>query len=133
MKLFRLIPALAAFALLLTGCTLTITPEEANNRPPPQTEPGRVVPPTPTAPQVVPNYPLNQVLEYSCDGGRLLVRYTSNESAQVYHSGEWQTLTRTVNMNDYFVYRDQSYSWYARGDSGYLEWNGVVTAGNCKL
>ncbi len=137
MKISKLIPALAVFALLLTGCTLTITPEEASSAPPRQTEPGRPIvtapAPTPSAPQVVPNFAHNQLYEYSCDGGRLLVRYTSNESAQVFHTGAWQSLTRTVNMDGHFVYRDDSYSWYARGNTGYLELNGVVNAANCRI
>ena len=138
MKILKLFPALAAFAILLTSCTLTITPEEAQPKPVPQTQPGRTVTaqPEPTRPvtsRPVPQLARDQVLEYNCDGGRLLVRYSGDETAQVYHSGAWQTLTLTSHTRGYYVYSSEHYNWFARGNGGYLEWNGAVSAGDCSL
>lgn len=129
----KVLAPLFASLFLLAGCALTITPVETS-QPPRQTVPDRTVAATPvtqTGQRVIPNYPHNQTIEYRCDGGRLLVRYTSNESAQVYDAGAWQTLTRTVNMDGHFVYRDDNYSWHARGKTGFLLHDDITVAANC--
>lgn len=132
MKL-KLIPVFAVAALILSSCALTIEPLEEST--PRQTEPGRITAPAPTpaTPQVVPNFPHNSVIEYGCAGGRLLVRYTSNESAEIFDAGTWHALTRTINMDGHFVYRDDTYSWHARGQTGFLERNGVPHASDCRI
>lgn len=136
MKL-KLLSVAAAFALFLSGCTLTIMPAE-DETPVRQTEPGRVTTPVqsgpvPTTPQVVPNFPHDTVITYACSGGRLLVRYTSNESAQIFDAGAWHTLTRTVSADGHFVYRDDTYSWHARRSEGFLLRNGAPHASDCKI
>jgi len=124
---------IALSALILSACTLTVVPLE-DQPAPAQTRPAPVQSgPVPTSPNVVPNYPLNRVLEYQCVGGRQLVNYTSNESVQVLARGDWQTLTRTVSQDGWFVYRDTHFTWYARGDDGYLEHDGTVIARDCRL
>src|SRR5699024_5969051 len=114
----------AAAATLLSACTVTFTPEnDSSNKQPTQT-PNRVVRPTPKPTPSNPDFKSDTVYEYQCEGGRLFVRYPSNDSAEVYDAGDWHTLSRRSNKDGYFRYRDSSYEWLARDDEGELTKNG---------
>lgn len=137
MKL-KIVSLFAVLSFALASCTLTFETHQ-DEVPPRQTEPGRTVTPaptpspTPTSARVVPNFPQDEVLTYVCEGGRLLVRYTSTDSVQVFDAGSWHTLTRTTSQDGHFVYRDTSYTWHARHNVGFLEFNGAPHASDCQL
>ncbi len=132
-KTFSVLAA-GLLAVVLSACTLTITgeTEPVTVRP----APALVASPTPTpAPGpvvLVPSYPLNESMTYLCTNARLVVRYTSNDSARVFY-GEWIDLTRSVMDDGWFTYKNADYTWYARGNQGYLEQNGRTVRSNCTL
>lgn len=118
----------AAAVVLLGACTLTITPEPLDSPPSPQTSSPSE---SPRPVQAVPGYPHNETLTYQCSNSRLLVRYTSNDSAQVFYNG-WENLTRTITTSGHWVYRNSDFTWYASGRTGYLEQHGTVVRSDCR-
>ncbi len=125
-------------SLLLAGCTVTFTgeAEPVTVRPTPAPTPTPTPTPSPSpspAPSpspITPSFPLNESITYSCTNARMVVRYPSNDSAQVFY-GEWLTLTRTVSQDGWFVYRDSDYAWFARGNEGYLQYQGDTVRSRC--
>lgn len=128
-----------AASVLLTACTVVFEPEAvpgqiAGNRPAPRPV-QNVTPrpsPTPVQPGAVPNFKLNEIQTYNCDGGRLLVKYTSNDSVEVFADG-WQNLSRTTSRDGWFVYKDSSHEWYAQGRQGLLRRDGKDLMTGCRL
>ena len=120
------IALLLSGTLFLSACTLTIHGEAD----PVQPRSAPIHTPAPTPTPSVPGYPHNETITYTCSNARLAVRYTSNESAQVYY-GDWQNLTRTVSQDGYFVYRNSDYSWHARGRTGFLQFQGNTVRSDC--
>lgn|SRR5690625_3731989 len=127
--------ASAAAVLLLGACTLTISPEPLDSPQPSQTSPRPAPKPSPTpspAPTpTVPNFPLNENLTYQCTDARLVVRYTSNDSAQIFYNG-WENLTRSISTSGRWVYRNDDFAWHASGRTGFLERNGVEVRSDCR-
>lgn len=134
-KGFKLLLTAAAITLLTTACTITFSPDELESAPA-QPAPSRSVNPRPvsppSSPQAVPTFPRNEVLTYNCDGGRLLVKYTSNDSAEVFADG-WQNLSRTTSRDGWFVYKDSNHEWYAQGRQGLLRRDGKDLMTGCRL
>ncbi len=133
MKKIWSIASILAVTLVLSACTLTITGEA--DPVPTQTQPPRTAPvrttPTPVTPaRVVPNFPLNQVIQYQCTDARLLVEYTSNDSARVNFNG-WNNLTRSVIVDGWFTYTNADYTWHAFGNQGYLKRGDEIVRRNC--
>jgi len=137
-RFIKTILGLAAAVVLLTACTVVFEPDElhnekAGNRDAPKPV-ENVTPrprPTPSRP-AVPNFPLNETQTYSCEGGRLLVKYTSNDSVEVFADG-WQELTRTTSRDGWFVYKDSKHEWYAHRDRGLLRRDGKDLMTDCRL
>lgn len=130
-KRFLTIIAGAAAVLFLGACTLTITPDPLDGPPPSQTAPRPAPSPSPTPVETVPNFRLNESITYQCTDSRLLVRYTSNDSAQVFYN-DWQNLTRSVSTSGNWVYRNDEFAWHASGRTGFLERNDVVVRSDCR-
>lgn len=134
MKKIWSIASILAVTLLLGACTLTITGEadpvptrtQPVNRPAPTTPTPVNVPPS----RVVPNFPTGQVIQYQCTDARLLVEYTSNDSARVNFNG-WNNLTRSVITDGWFTYTNADYTWHAFGKEGYLKRGDEIVRRNC--
>jgi len=122
-------------SLITTACTVTFLPEEADSDSSRNSSTSRTVSPKPVArpdrPNV-PDFPHDEILTYNCDGGRLLVRYTSNDSAEVFADG-WQELTRTTSRDGWFVYKDSRHEWYAQRSQGLLRRDGSDLMTGCRL
>lgn len=133
MKKVWSIISLVAVTLLLGACTLTITGEAdpvPTRTPPPSTTPSPSPSPTTPPGRITPNFPIGQIIQYQCDDARLLVEYTSTDSARVNFNG-WNNLTRSVMHDGWFTYTNADYTWYAFGDDGYLRRGNEVVRRNC--
>lgn len=137
MKKLLSIVSLIAVAFTLSACTITFLPEEADPNVPAPTQtrpaPTTPAPSTPRPPSnIVPTFPIGQVLQYQCTDARLLVEYTSNDSARVNFNG-WNNLTRSTIRDGWFTYANADFTWFANGKDGFLMRGNEIVRRDCRL